>query len=196
MICIWFMATVPSVHCLPDCCYLQIFHLRYFNFPLNILSIPVNSIFFKKGIFVETASGASTKANESTLREEFHQECIKDWKALLDVWVSLLRAWEGKAISLVHAQKRTLQCLSTQVLSDSQFAKMPLIMLCSHPRGFSLSFSLKILTALLWIQRAGITCCNKKKIVILDCINNFSSLKEQRNISENYGEHKNKKIKK
>lgn len=124
MICIWFMATVPSSHCLPDCCYFQIFHLIYFNFPLNILQfLWTVFFFFFKDIFVEAASGASTKANESTLGEEFHQECIKDWKALLDVWVSLLRAWEGKAISLVHAQKRTLQCLSTQVLFRQPICK-------------------------------------------------------------------------
>lgn len=78
--------------------------------------------------------------------------------------------------------------------SDSQFAKMPLIMVCSHARGFSLS-SLKIFTTLLWLQKAGITCWVplQRQIVILDSINNFFSLKEQqqqKNIPEDYGEHK------
>lgn len=68
MICIWFMATVPSSHCFPDCCYFHIFHLIYFNFPLNILQfLWTVFFFFFKDIFVEAASGASTKANESTL---------------------------------------------------------------------------------------------------------------------------------
>lgn len=119
------------------CYYFWVSHSRCPSFPLKILPIHMNSIKKKKeGVFVEAAAGASTQTRGSSLAGEFHYECIKGWKALLGVWVGLLRVWEGKAISLLHAQKRILQCLSTQVLSNRQFAKMALIMLCSHDRDF------------------------------------------------------------